>query len=57
MPNFYYYIVAEELAENPYTSPPAVTTSNHSLYLNEETFGGPRIDSRGGNIIRERVDS
>ena len=28
MPKFYGYIVTSELAENPYTAPPAVTTAN-----------------------------
>ena len=27
MTKFYYYIVAADLAENPYTAPPAVTTA------------------------------
>ena len=35
MPKFYDYILAEELAENPYTSPPSVTTDNCYLYFNE----------------------
>ena len=52
MPNFYYYIVAEYLAENPYTETNVVTTDNSSLYFDEETVGGPRTDSRGGNIFR-----
>ena len=50
MPNVYDYIVAAELAENPYTAPPTVTTEK-SLYFNEETVGGPRTASRGGNIL------
>ena len=33
MHKFYDFIVAEELAENPYTAPPAVTTANRSLYF------------------------
>ena len=39
MPKFYDYIFAEELAENPYTEAPAVTTVNRSLYFDEETVG------------------
>ena len=57
MPNFYDYIVAEDLAGNTFTAPPAVTTANNSLYFNKETVVEPRTTSRGGNISRERVDS
>ena len=57
MPKFYDYIVVAELAENPYTAPPAVTTENRYLYFDEETVGGPRTDSRGGDILRERVEA
>ena len=39
MTKFYDYIVTEELAESPYTSPPAVTTENCYLYFNEENVG------------------
>ena len=39
MPKFYYYIVAAELVENPYTAPPAMTKVNRSLYFNEDTVG------------------
>ena len=52
MPKFYDYIVVPELAENPYTEPPAVTTANHSLYFNEETVGEPKNASRGGDILK-----
>ena len=55
MPKFYDYIVAAELAENPYTASSAVTTDNCSLYFNQETGGEPRNASRGGNILRESV--
>ena len=37
MPKFYYYILAAELAQKPYTEPPAVTTENISLDFNEDT--------------------
>ena len=57
MPKFYDYIVAEELAENPYTAPPAVPTAIFPLYLNIETVGVSRTASRFGNIFRERVES
>ena len=57
MTKFYDYIAAAESAENPYTSPPAVTTANISLYFNADTVGEPRTASRGGNILRERVES
>ena len=33
MPKFYDYIVAAELAENPYIEPPDVTTVNRSLFI------------------------
>ena len=33
MPKFYAYIMAEDLAENSYTAPPAVTAVNRSLYF------------------------
>ena len=39
MPKFYDYIVAEELVENPYTSPPAVTKANFSLYFDDKNVG------------------
>ena len=32
MPKFYDYIVATDLAQNPYTAPHAVTTANIPLY-------------------------
>ena len=57
MPKFYDYTVAEDLEEKTYTAPPAVTTEFFSLYFNEETVGGPRTSSRGGYILRERVES
>ena len=57
MPEFYDYIVVSELAENPYTVPPAATTSNCSLCFNEDTVGVPRTASRVGNILREKVES
>ena len=57
MPTFYEYIVATELEEKPYTAPPTETRKNCDLYFNEETVGEPRTASRGGNILRERVDS
>ena len=56
MPKFYDYIVAEKLAENPYIVPPDVTTANCSLYVNEETMGESRTASRGGYILRERIE-
>ena len=56
MPKFYDYIVAAELAENPYTAPTAMTTANRSLYFNEETVGKPRTDARGGDILIKRVE-
>ena len=54
---FYYYIVAAELVENPYTTSPAVDKANFSLYSNEGTVGEPRTASRGENIFMGRVDS
>ena len=33
VPKLYDYIVAAGLYENPYTAPPAVTTTNWSLYF------------------------
>ena len=39
MPKFYYYIVAAEMAEKPYTVPPSVTTSKFSLHFNEDAVG------------------
>ena len=57
MPKFYGYIMAAELAENPYTEPPAATTANLYLYLNEDTVGEKITASRVGNIPRERFDS
>ena len=39
MPKFHDSIVAEELAENPYTSTPGVTTANCYLYFSEDTVG------------------
>ena len=52
MPKFYDYIVAAELVENPYTTPPDTTTANCCVYFNEDTVGEPRTASRGGNILR-----
>ena len=40
-----------------YTAPSAVTKGNISLHSNAETMGEPRTTSRGGNILRERVES
>ena len=57
MPKFYDYIVAAELAENPYTAPPTMTTANLSLYFNENNVGAPINASRGGNILRESFES
>ena len=57
MPKFYDYIVAAELAEKPYTAPPPVTTANFFLYFNEENVGKPITALRGGNSLRERVES
>ena len=48
---FYDYIVVKELAENPYTAPPAVNTANISLYFNEDNIWKLRTNSRGGNIF------
>ena len=56
MRKFYDYIVAAELVENSYTTLPYVNTENIPLYLNEETVGGPRNASRGGDILIERVE-
>ena len=39
MPKIYDHILAEELVENPYKAPPAVTIANSYLYLNEENVG------------------
>ena len=47
MPKFYDYIVAAELAEKPYTEPPAVTIVNFCLYLNEENVWGTKNCSKG----------
>ena len=57
MPKFYDYMMTAELAENPYTSPPDVTTDNHCLYFNEDNVGEPGNAPRGVNILRERVGS
>ena len=58
MPNFYDCIVAAELAENTYTSPPDVTAENWSLYFDKETMRKTTTSSRGGdNILRDRIDS
>ena len=57
IPKFHDYIVVVELEETPYTSPLAVTTGNLSLYFNEDTLGVPRTDSKGGNILIERIES
>ena len=57
MPKFYDYIVASELAENPYTAPHAVTKEDLYLYFNKDTVGEPITYSRGGNILRESVVS
>ena len=58
MPKFYDYIVAAELAENPYTTPYVVTTANQYLYFNEENVGETRTSSRGGiNILRDMIES
>ena len=54
MPTFYYYILAAELAVNPYTTSPDVTTENCSLYFNKDTVVVEITASRGGNILRER---
>ena len=48
----YDYIVSKELMENPYTTPPAVTTANCSLYFNEEARGVPITDLGGGYFLR-----
>ena len=39
MPKFYDYIVAVEMADKPYTGPPAVTTENRSLQFDADTLG------------------
>ena len=58
MPKFYDYTVSAELAENPYTSPRAVTTTNRSLYFIEETLGHTITASRGGiNFLRDSINS
>ena len=44
------------MAENPYTAPPDVNTTNLSLYFNDENVGETITASRGGNILRESVD-
>ena len=54
---FYDSIVAAELAENPCTSPPAVTILNNSIYFNEGNVGEPITSSRGGNILIEIIRS
>ena len=54
---FYDYIVVAELAENPYTAPPAVNTANISLYFNEENIWKPRTAPWGRNILTERIGS
>ena len=46
-----------ESTETPYTAPLTVTTANCSLYSNEDTFGVPRTDSKGVNILIERIES
>ena len=58
MTKFYDYIVAAELAENLYTEPPSVTTTNRSLYFSEDTLGHTRTVSRRGiKILRDSVES
>ena len=57
MPTFYDYIVASELAEDPYSAPHDETPANSSLYLNKETVGEPRNFSRRGNNIRGKLES
>ena len=58
MPKLYDYIVASELAENPYTAPPAVTTTNWSPHLSEETLGYTITDSGGGiYILKDSIES
>ena len=57
IPKFYDYIVAEELSENPCTTPPDVSTSKCSLYLNEDTLWEPITSSKGDNTLIQRVES
>ena len=57
MLKLYGYIVAEEFLEKPYIAPPAVTTSNNSLYFIEETVDKSRTASRVGDILREIIES
>ena len=57
MPKFYYYIVAEELAKNPYIEPPSMTTENRSFYSNEDTVVETKTTSRGWDILIENVES
>ena len=57
MPKFYDYILAAELVDNPYIAPTALNTESSSFYFNEETVGAPITESRGGDILRERIES
>ena len=43
MPKFYYYIVEVDLAENPYTAPPAATISNSPIISTEILWGNHEL--------------